>query len=273
MNTRAFTLAIIIAAMAMFMVWTYVSDEEKKMIAKYGVETPVVVAKVDIQELELIDDQKVVVKNVPQSFVAPGHFKSIKEIENMVATVPILKGEQLTKPRITPPGMKTGLSRQVSVGKRAVALQVSEKQAVGRLLKPGDRVDVIAAIDFTNGSRKDKQKVKTILQDVLILSTGMSMTNTLPLIGVTGPDGDTIKKMNLSTYSTYNSVTLELEPYDAQRLLFLIAYANAQPYLVLRNNGDNKNIRIQSTRLFDVLGDDAAEAKSYFSDKYKEGQQ
>ncbi len=272
MNTRAFTLAIIIAAMAMFMVYTFVEDREKQMVEKYGVPVPVVVAKADIQELELLDDQKVTIQNVPQSFVAPGHFKSIKELDNMVATVPILKGEQITKPRVTPPGVKTGLARQVSVGKRAVSIMVTEKQAVGKLLKPGDRVDIIAAIDYAPG-RKDKQKVKTILQDVLILSTGMSMTNTIPLVGVSGPDVNVIKKMNLSTYSQYNTVTLELEPYDAQRLIFLLTYANAQPYLVLRNNNDSKNLRIQSTRLFDVLGDDAAEAKSYFSDKFKEGQQ
>lgn len=271
MNTRAFTLAIIIAAMAMFMVYTYVEDQEKKMVQKYGVETPVVIAKVDIQELELIDDQKVTVKNVPQTFIAPGHFKDIKELGNMVATVPIIKGEQITKPRVTPPGIKTGLARQVSIGKRAVSITVTEKQAVGKLLKPGDRVDIIAAIDYAPG-RKDKQKVKTILQDVLILSTGMSMTNSIPLVGVTGPDVNVIKKMNLATFATYNTVTLELEPYDAQRLIFLLTYANAQPYLVLRNNNDSKNVRIQSTRLFDVLGDDAGEAKSYFSDKYKEGQ-
>jgi len=271
MNTRAFTLALIIAAMAMFMVYTFVEDQEKKLVQEYGVKIGVVVAKTDIQELELIDDQKVMMKEIPQSFVAPGHFKNIKELENTVATVPILKGEQLTKPRITPPGVKTGLARQVSVGKRAVSIMVTEKQAVGKLLKPGDRVDIIAAIDYATG-RKDKQKVKTILQDVLILSTGMSMTNTIPMVGVTGADINVIKKMNLSTYSSYNTVTLELEPYDAQRLIFLLTYANAQPYLVLRNNSDSKNVRIQSTRLFDVLGDDAAEAKAYFSDKYKEGQ-
>ncbi len=71
-----------------------------------------------------------------------GSFSNMSEVENTVATVPIKKGEQITKPRVTYPGARTGLARQVSVGKRAVAIQITENQAVSKLLKPGDRVDV-----------------------------------------------------------------------------------------------------------------------------------
>ena len=57
MNTRAFTLALVIASIAMFMVYTFI-DEEQNFKTKFGREVPVVIAKVDIQELELIDDSK-----------------------------------------------------------------------------------------------------------------------------------------------------------------------------------------------------------------------
>ena len=56
MNTRAFTLALIISGLAMFMVHTYVEDKEGEYQRNYGRPTTVVVAKRDIQELELIDD-------------------------------------------------------------------------------------------------------------------------------------------------------------------------------------------------------------------------
>ena len=145
MNTRAFTLALIISIFAMFMVYTYIEDRENVLVEKYGKEVTVVVAKVNIKELELLDDSKVTVKSVPQTFAAPGHFRKVKDLEDgMIATVPILKGEQIAKPRVSFPGFKTGLARTVSAGKRAIAITITEKQAVSKLLKPGDRVDVLA---------------------------------------------------------------------------------------------------------------------------------
>jgi pilus assembly protein CpaB len=266
MNTRAFTLALIISIFAMFMVYTYIEDRENVLVEKYGKPVTVVVAKVNIKELELIDDSKVTVKSVPQTFAAPGHFRKVKDLEDgMIATVPILKGEQITKPRVSFPGFKTGLARTVSAGKRAIAITITEKQAVSKLLKPGDRVDVLAAIDYSAG-RKDMQKVMTILQDVLVLSTGMNMTNSIPLIGIKTPK--VIRKMNLSTYSQYNTVTMELDPYQVQKLVFLLTFTGIPPYLSLRNSSDNKVVRIKSTRIFDLLGEDASEAKAFFSDKY-----
>jgi len=264
MNTRAFTLALVIALGAMFMVYTYIEDQKGRIIKRYGVESSAVFAKVDINALELIDDSKVIVKSVPQSMLSPGHFKTIKEVQNTVASVPILKGEQITKPRLTYPGDKTGLSRQVSVGKRAIAIRITPRQAVSKLIKPGDRVDVLAGITYT--VRPDKKKVKTILQDVLVLSTGFSMTNTIPMIGVKYPQ--VIKKMKLNTYANYNTVTLELDHYQVQKLLFLTSQLNTTIFLSLRNNNDKQVVRIKSTNIFDVLGEDSVEAKRFFTDKF-----
>jgi pilus assembly protein CpaB len=265
MNTRAFTLALIMAGFAAFLVYTYIDDKENALNSKYGTSITVVVAKEDIQELSLIDDTKVRVINVPQSFRSPGAFSAVREVENTVATVPILKGEQITKPRVTFPGAKTGLSRQVSQGKRAIAINITDRQAVSKLIKPGDRVDVIAVIDPSDG-RKDLKMTKTILQDVLVLSTGQNMTNALPIIGVETPK--VIRKMNLSTYSKFDTVTLELDPFQVQKLVLLIDLGKP-PFLTLRNNNDKKMVRIKSTKIYDLLGEDAAEAKSFYSDKYK----
>lgn len=271
MNTRAFTLALVIALIAIFMIHTYVEDEVATHIKKYGTSTSVVVAKVDIKELELIDDSKITMKSIPEDFLAPGHFKDIRDLDNTVASVPIKAGEQITQPRVTAPGPRTGLARQVSLGKRAITLNISESQSVGKLIRPGDRVDLVASIDYAS-SRKDMIKVKTILQDVLVLSTGKNMTNSIPMIGVKDEnnigDAGVVKKMNLNVHTNYSSVTLEVDPYEAQKLIFLLKNLDGTPYLILRNNNDKKLVRIQSTKVFDVLGDDAAEAKSYFQETY-----
>jgi len=267
MNTRAFTLALIIAGIAMLMVHFYVEDQKSIMVQNYGTKSPVVIAGRDINELELIDDSKLAIINIPKNFQMPDHFKNIKDLNNTVATVPIKKGEQITKPRVTYPGVETGLSRQVSVGKRAVAINITERQAVGKLIKPGDRVDIIVAIDYSSG-RKDRQKATTVLQDVLVLSTGMQMTNALPIYGVQTPK--IIKEMKLNVYTQYNTVTLELTPIEAQKIVYLLTYANGTPYLSLRNNNDNERQKIEPTKIFDVLGEDAEEAKVFFVEKYSD---
>jgi pilus assembly protein CpaB len=260
------TFALIIAGLAMMLVYNYINDQKAEMIRNYGVPSSVVISKTDIQELDLIDDSKLEIITVPKNFVSPGAFQSVKELENTIATVPILKGEQITKPRVTFPGIKTGLSRQVSVGKRAVAINITEKDAVGRLIKPGDRVDVLSALDISQGSRKDLQKTRTILQDVLVLSTGMSMTNSIPIYGVETPK--VIRTMNLNTYSSYNTITLELDPYDVQKLAYIQSYGNGQLSLSLRNNADKDVPRLKPTQIYDVLGEESSEERQFLSEKY-----
>lgn len=263
MNTRAFTLSLLIAGIAVFMVMSYIEGEEAKLTERFGNERAVVVASKDIQAYELIDDTKVTIVNVPNAFLAPKAITNKEEILNTIATVPIIKGEQITKPRVTYPNVKTGLSRQVTPGKRAVSIRISDHKGASRLIKPGDRVDVIYKIDFAGG-QKDKVIIKTVLQDTLVLSTGRNMSNSIPLMGLKTPKE--VKLMNLNTYSNFNTVTLELSLIEAQKITWL-QEQGAQATIVLRNNDDRDLITIKETTLFDVLGDDADKARRFLQRK------
>jgi pilus assembly protein CpaB len=263
MNSRAFTTSLLLAGIAVMMIWSYISSRETELQSDYGNPTPVVIAKEDIKELEIIDDRKVTLVNVPAKFQMPGNFKRVEDLYNTIAAVPIKKGEQITQPRVTYPGAQSGLSRQISIGKRALSIQVTEGQAVSRLLKPGDRVDILALVDYASG-KKDRLKVKTVLQDVLVLSTGLYVTNSVPIINIKG-DTDS-RQMKLNSYTNYNTVTLELTTFEVQKMVFLISAGNGI-YLSLRNNDDKKIDRIVATKLYDVLGEDAADAKIYFAEQ------
>jgi pilus assembly protein CpaB len=264
MNSRAFTTSLILAAVAVLMIYSYINNRETELVSEYGNMTPVVVAREDIKELEIIDDRKVRLENVPAKFQMPGHFKRVEDLYNTIAAVPIKKGEQITVPRVTYPGAQSGLSRQISVGKRAFSIQVTEDQAVSRLLKPGDRVDVLSIIDYASG-KKEKLKVKTVLQDVLILSTGLFVTNSVPVINIKGESGTGDRQMKLNSYTNYNSVTLELTPFEVQKMVFV--KNSGSIFLSLRNNDDKNIERMSATRLYDVLGEDAVEAKAFFSEQ------
>ena len=264
MNSRAFTLSLVIAVIAVLMVQTYIEGEEAKFNKKYGDMKFIVKAKKDIDELEVIDDTKVFISSVPGNYMQPGAFTKIEDIYNTIAAVPIKKGEQITKPRVLYPGSKTGLSRQIDQGKRAFSVQVSEDQAVGRLLKPGDRVDVLSLIDYAGG-QIEKLKVKTVLHDVYILATGKRVTGNIPMAKM--KIDDEIRKLDLNTYTNFKTVTLELTPFEVQQMIFLIK-AGKGIYFSLRNNDDKEVEGIPGTRLYDVLGDnDAQAAKVFFAEK------
>ncbi len=262
MNSRAFTLSLVIAGIAVFMVQSYMEGREAEFKAKYGDLVQVVVAKEDINAMDTIDDRKLQIVTVPGSYKMPGAFNQIESLYNTIAATSIKKGEQITSPRVIYPGEQTGLSRQISEGKRAVSIQINEDAAVGKLIKPGDRVDVLSIIDYGSG-RIELMKAKTVIQDVYVLATGKRVTKEIPLVGQIGNE---IKKLNLNTYNNFNTVTLELSPNEVQKLLFLQKVGKGV-YLSLRNNTDKTIERIGGTKLFDVLGEDAAEAKTYFAEK------
>lgn len=74
------------------------------------------------------------------------------------------------------------------------------------------------------------------------------------------------RQMKLNSYTNFNTITLELTPFEVQNMVFMMSAGNGI-YLSLRNNDDKNIERIKATRLFDVLGEDAAEAKTYFAEQ------
>ncbi len=263
MNSRSFTLSLLIAVIAMFMVYSYIDAREAQYKQTYGNSLPVVVARVDIKALDVIDDSMLQIITVPKKFVQNGHISNIEEVTNTIAAVSILKGEQITKPRITQPGVRTGLAPEIAPGKRAYAIPVNDSQAVSKLIKPGNRVDVLSVISYAPG-KIEMQKVKTVLQGVRVLSTGQRVTNQLPL--ALEKRDEKYRTVNLESRADYRSLTLELEPEEIQKLIFLIS-SGARIYTVLRNTNDTSLQRIPATELYDVLGEDALEARRYYQKK------
>jgi pilus assembly protein CpaB len=259
MQNKAFTISFIVAVLAVSMVYSYVTSTEESYRLKYGKEVSVVVAKKDIKELEILDETNLTVQSMPDSFKQPGSSKSIEDIRGSLAIAPIMKDEQITRSKVTQLGARTGLARQVAVGKRAVTINVTDQSAVAKLIKPGDRVDVLANLDPTGGGNRLNMEIRTILQDVLVLATGKYVNNTIPGILEKDPFNTNSKpvKVPLSEYTQFAHVTLEVDPFQAQTIVF--AEKNLQGvYLVLRNNDDNTKEELTKTKMVDLMGRDGA---------------
>lgn len=261
MQNRAFTISFIVAVLAVSMVYSYVSSTEEEFRLRYGKEVAVVVAKKDIKELDILDETNLTIKSMPASFKQPGTSQNLEEIRGSLAVAPIMKEEQITRSKVTSLGARTGLARQVAVGKRGVTITVTDQTAVAKLIKPGDRVDVLANIDPTGSGNRLNMEIRTILQDVLVLATGKYVNNTVPGILERDPYSTSSKptKVALSEYNQFGTITLEVDPFQAQTLVF--AEKNLQGvYLVLRNNDDNTKEDLAATMMGSLRGRDGAAA-------------
>lgn len=265
MNNRAMTMAFLIAALSVFLVSSWVSDVEDRAQKRYGTKVLVVKAKMDIKETQTINENAIILDLVPKTFLDPSAVffekqeqddetvKSMRSLIGSVAIVPIKKGEQIAYNKITEPGIRTGLSPQVAPGRRAISINVSNQSSVSKLIKPGDRVDLIAVLDMGGG--KESKIAKTVLQDVVILSVGQNVTNNIPR--KVEMEGSKVNYRSLTEDTTYDTVTIEVEPEQAQMVALISVNGENALTMVLRNNDDTERKNFGSIMMSDILGNDA----------------
>lgn len=270
MNNRAVTLSLGMAILAVFFVQSYVASIEEKAKKDFGAYVNVVVAKKDLKEMATIDDVQgmIALREIPKQFLEPGaiYFEkknsesdSIKDLETLagyVAVVPIKEGTQISFSKITEPGLRTGLSPQITPGRRGFSVPVNEVSGVAKLVKPGDRVDVIAVLDL--GSARDSKVVKTVLQDVPILAVGRNVTNNVARSIDADPFTGKSRIRALTQFDGFASVTLEVDPAQAQMLALILSNQSNTVTLSLRNNDDVDRVAVGGMGVGEVLGADPA---------------
>lgn len=257
MQSRAFTLSFGVAFLAVLLVYNYVENTVSEARKPFGEETVVVVAKRDIKELDTLDETNLKLEPVPAKFVQPGAAYAIEDVRGTLAVTTIYVNEQVTRSKVTVPGVRPGLARQVAPGKRAVTIRVNDETGVAKLLKPGDRVDVAATIDPTGSGNKLALETRVILQDRLVLAIGKYVTNTVPAILEADPfQREKKSKVALSEYVNYSTITLEVEPPEVTRLIY--AATNLPIYLALRNNDEIKvDVEFPKTMMRDLASPQA----------------
>ncbi len=250
-ETLTLWISIGAAIFSAFLIFSYTQEKTEAISKVFGVQTSVVVARSFISEMQTVQEDMVELAQIPEKFVQPGYARQIEDVVGLVALAPIEKGEQVLTNKVIVPGPETGLSLQVSPGKRAVTIPVDEKRAVARLLKPGDRVDMIVALDLNTGSSQ-KRYIKTLLQDVVILATGLRVVNELPRLHEELGGEDYIK--NLRMENDFSTVTVEASPEDSQKIIYLLSTDPGSVFFTLRHPSDNSFITLSQTEMADVLG-------------------
>ena len=183
----------------------------------------VVVAVVDIELGSRINSQMLATVDWPTGSMPAGAFNELKEVQDRVARVSVLRGEAILEGKLAPVGTQGGLSAVIADGKRAMTVRVNDVVGVAGFALPGNYVDVMvnAQQDKAKGE-EGKQISKTVLEHVLVLAVAQEA----------GRD-DTKPKV-------VSAVTLELSIEDSEKLD--LARSVGTLSLVLRNQVDKAKV-------------------------------
>lgn len=250
-EARTFWISVGAALFAVFLLYSYTQEKSAELTKKFGAKQRVVVAVKDINEMETIDETMVQIVERPVDFIQPQALSDPEAAVGQVALAPIRKDEQILQSKILKPGPVTGLSLQVAPSKRAISIPIDETRGVSKLLNPGDRIDIITALDVGKGVSQ-RREVKTLMQDVVILATGLRVVNELPILYEKMGRDDFIK--NLRGDTSFNTITIEASPEEAQDLIYILSTSPGSIFLTLRHPSDHTKKRMAESTIESLLG-------------------
>src|SRR5262249_28228812 len=105
-----------------------------------------------------------------------------RAIEFHIATNELAAGQILMHGDVSKDPGDAGLAVLVPVGKRAIALRVTDEIAVGDFIRPGDTADLIAVFNdkvsaaASEGGGRGAGEARIFLQNVVVLTVGNSIS-------------------------------------------------------------------------------------------------
>ncbi len=277
---RTVLLAVVAFAIAMLLVNGYTSMRRSEITREFGELVEVVIAKENIPEYGLIRQEQLATATINKKFVQPQTIKVegeanlssvASEIIGKSSYVPIYKGEQITLTKLINQEGKPVLDKQLEKEHRAVTIQISPHTGVGRLVRPGNRVDILIAAKYER-DQKPYIEVKTVFQNVLVLATGKAVVNGVPTrvnrAVLSSLEAEFESQRRKDLYQTnldpsttarpddnYNTLTVQLPMADSEKLVLLQnGFGDQSLYFTLRNTADEGVLPLQTTLLDQVLG-------------------
>ena len=238
MNRRSL-FPLVIAVMAA-LIYFFVLNLAQGNLAKSQKMETVAVAGLDLPEGTQLKRTHIRTAEIPLSYIQKDAYvlskgANLSDIENLVTRVSIAKGNQITKPSLSSLSPEMGISLKVQPGNRAYILEV--KNQVAKMIKPGDKVDILITFDAQlKNSNKEKMSV-TILQNILVLGVGSNLGQGLDSAAKNKNKED---EQNSAAFSDMSTLSLSLGLEAPQYLA--LAEEEGEITVVVRAPGDmNEN--------------------------------
>lgn len=220
--------------------WTGLFTSEKQLKRSWTL-VPIVVAAQDVLEGDVLTPESVAVRQVPDEMVKSASYvkpDNVAFILGQRVVAPLQEGDPLCWSHMADLDHTRRLSVQEHA--RAYTISTSVLASIGRHLKPGDRVDVVATLErpvAKSTTKREKGKpvvvqttetervAVTVLQNILVLATGQVLPTTR---------ANSIDARKLA----YSNVSLLVLPEEATELA--LASTLGKLTLTLRTEEDNE---------------------------------
>ena len=242
-NVIILLIALILGAFAAYTANSYIRSRitSAEAALKHGdSRTRVVVAKQDLPRGTLITPEVVAVRNIPKKYthadgITPATFDAAT---NQHLEFQVRAGEELLWAQLDG-GKSPTFSARLSKGFRALTFQVDEINSISGMLRPGDKIDLIATLKKKFGS-KERDVAFPLLQNVPVIATGQQVGKSNENV-----DGSQAKR-------SYSTITLQVDPENAKRII--IAHSAGTLTAVLRNPDDSAKVSTDKMDVAMLLG-------------------
>lgn len=229
-------LALIIAAGASYVVYRMVQVQIGKNHKAPASRIVVAARNLDIGTLVRDSDLKAGEWNGP---VPRGMIAAPQAVVGRGVVAPIYEGEPVLESRLASKEAGGGLAATIPPGMRACAVKVNDVVGVSGFAVPGMRVDVLISGLPPNAAAGAGPRVKTILQNIEVLSAGQNIQ----------------KDAEGKPVST-QVVNLLVTPEQAE--ILSLASNETRIQLVLRNPTDTQVAKVSGSAMTTLFGDENA---------------
>lgn len=209
--------AFLIAGCTALLVYNYL----KKQTSMQSQGIAIVAAATDIAIGTKLDAGHIKMATWPKEALAAGYITNAGTMPGRVAVRAMSAGDIITEAKLMPQSSATTggiMTYIVPQGHRAVTVAVNEVAGVAGFITPNSRVDIVLTTPQPGAADKEENNIsKIILQNVPVLASGQ---------GTEQKDGKPV---------VVPTVTLDLTPEDAEKLIVGVGARKGALQLLLRN--------------------------------------
>ena len=241
-GTKGFALAAALAILAAILVFAVLRSSSGDSAASTAATVPVVTAAGNIAAGVEITPEMLRVTQVPQNVALANGFTATEQVVGQYSRIPLVEGEQLVGAKLAAVGTDaTGLTYTVPEGYRAMAVKITEVIGAGGLLRPGDRVDLLAAVRTGVG----EDRAITLAQNVEVLAVEQAIVNVTASGGTlrATDDGTLVDQPEADPEGKVATLALTLS--QAQQVL--LAEAQCEIRLAVRPPGDTSIVELENS--------------------------
>ena len=238
--------SVVLASVAVFLIKVYldrqkefITEQTKQEVAmKQQSQISVLVAARDMPKGTTIEIGMLQEQIITREAVQPQAVTDPNRIIGMITLVSLSRGEQITLNKLISTkeavGTDSSLAMATPMGKRAITISVDNIASLVGMIRPGDYVDVVAAVNMPmqtpEGQQIQQPAVLPLFQNVLVLAMGREMGT------LSGPAAR-YKKAEAEGPAEPPLITLALAPQEANLIAFVQEQGRIR--LILRSPADS----------------------------------